>query len=61
MKILLIFIFILNILSEKYVDILFITDIHLDLLYDSHSLTSSRCRKLNDTLTPTLEQNDFGK
>jgi hypothetical protein len=55
------FIFCEIIFAKRTADILFLTDIHLDILYDSQSPTSSLCRNLKAPFNVTISENDYGK
>lgn len=68
MKIILLFIFLNTYLSQFLKsaimkNILFITDIHLDVLYDSNATNESPvfCKNVKDFLNFNLNQNDYGR
>jgi hypothetical protein len=55
------FLLFINILANEQLNFLFLTDIHLDLLYDSLSNHETLCRNTESPFNMTLYNYDFGR
>jgi hypothetical protein len=61
MKLFFLLCLVIELVCKRYADVLFLTDIHIDILYDSSSQTTTACRNIKDPFNVTINEKDFGR